>query len=77
MTVTPRTRADDERFLENARILSDFSAASGDGFALLFFAVTVVYIFARAIWEAIRDLRKDEKPEKKGRVTKTPKHYPK
>jgi hypothetical protein len=76
MTVKPRTRTEDERFLENARILSDVSDVGGGGFTLIFFIFIFIYIFARAIWDAFRDLREEKTPEKKQRVSTTPTHYP-
>jgi len=77
MTVKPRTRSEDERFLKDTKTFSDISAVSGSEFTLIFFIFILVYIFARAIWEAIRDLREENKPKKKERISTTPVHYPK
>ena len=80
MTVKPRTRSQDERFLKESRAFGEISSeifASGDEFALLFFVIILIYIFARALWGLIRTLREAKKPEKTERVSTTPKHYPK
>jgi len=77
MTVKPRTRSEDERFLKDTKTFSDISAVSGSEFTLILFIFILVYIFARAIWEAIRDLREENKPKKKERISTTPVHYPK
>ena len=81
MTVTPRTQAQDERFIDGARMLGPHGgvdALSMDGgFVLVFFAIILVYIFARALWGLIKELNEEHKPGKEQRVTTTPKHYPK
>jgi hypothetical protein len=85
MTVKPRTRTQDERFLKGARAFGEVGAevfTAGEGFGLAFFAFILVYIFVKAIWGLIQTLREAKKPEKtqpekKQRVSTTPTHYPK
>lgn len=78
MTVKPRSQAEDDRFVSRARFFADIDAFTmGDEYTLALFAIILVYIFARALWGLIRDLRDEHKPKKKQRVTTTPTHYPK
>ena len=80
MTVKPRTRTQDERFLKETRFIGEAGADAftmGDDFALALFAIILIYIFAKAIWGLIQTLRETKKPEKTQRVTTIPIHYPK